>query len=267
MPRIAKCLLYECVWGLVFQKGGFTLSWLSTSAYNNVRDQETSDQGATSWEIPRTPRMVSRIVSTSEHHASCMAVNARCSQYWFRTVAEPPAAEHGGADVAAFRTLHLQEAVSPEADCSLPRGSLFPGIICPSLSAFFVLAGRAWSVRVNALGVYVGRSTHQYLEAVNHPIVILLRRIDSAQRLGPAHSKQASTLSRRDDTALYFMGQSAIFFSSLIMNLQDQVRELNCAPTLITKQICIANWLPGFVKLIWCVYITCRISCLIVWLQ
>ena len=113
MPRIAKCLLYECVWGLVFQKGGFTLSWLSTSAYNNVRDQETSDQGATSWEIPRTPRMVSRIVSTSEHHASCMAVNARCSQYWFRTVAEAPAAEHGGADVAAFRTLHLQESRFP----------------------------------------------------------------------------------------------------------------------------------------------------------
>ena len=140
---------------------------------------------------------------------------------------------------------------------------LFP----PSLNALSVLAGLAWSVKVNALGVYVG-STHRYLEAVHHP-VILTRRIYSAQRRRPAHSKQASTLSGRDLTALYFTGQSVVFFSYLIMNLQDQLREIYCASVLMMTQICIANWLPEFVKFkfIWRVYIPSRISCVIVWLQ
>ena len=74
MSRIAKCLLYECVWGLVSQKGGLTLNGpisLSTSTYNNGRDQKTSDQGAASREIRRIARVISLTISTSWHRAPC----------------------------------------------------------------------------------------------------------------------------------------------------------------------------------------------------
>lgn len=89
MSRIAKCLLYECVWGLVSQKGGLTLNGLislSTSVYNNGRDQKTSDQGAASREIRRIARMISLTISTSWHRASCTlwttAVASIVSEPW-----------------------------------------------------------------------------------------------------------------------------------------------------------------------------------------
>lgn len=95
-------------------------------------------------------------------------MNPHCSQYCFSTVARPPEIEHNDVGIVAFTTWYLQQAISPQGASNLLCGSIFPVIIFPSLNVLFVLAELVWSVKVNALGVYVGRSLRHYLEVVNH---------------------------------------------------------------------------------------------------
>ena len=103
-------------------------------------------------------------------------------------------------------------------------------------------------MKVNALGVYVG-STHRYLEAVNHPDCHFNKEdLLSSETETCAQQAGQHSLRTGPHSTVYFTGQSVVFFSYLIMNLQDQLREIYCASILIMTQICIANWLPEFVK-------------------
>lgn len=156
--------------------------------------------------------------------------------------------------MAAFKTWHWQWASSPEASSNLLCGSVFPVIISPSLSVFFVLAGPVWSAQTNWLGVSVGRSPYHYLEVANY--------LDCYFNFEKMLSLRDQDLLTGSSSHCCRIGLHSILFyvisqpfSCLVMRLQ-QISSLNSTVQSISVHSVglynksLTNWLPELIKAI-----------------